>query len=83
MIVTTQVFQESLDCDADQMVSDIAPIDLLIQRAGRLQRHQRGERPKPVLQVLAPAWSDTPGADWLSQAHRGTRRSTRTPRWSG
>ncbi|UYG00320.1 CRISPR-associated helicase Cas3' [Halomonas sp. GD1P12] len=73
VIVTTQVFQESLDCDADQMVSDIAPIDLLIQRAGRLQRHQRGERPGPVLQVLAPAWSDTPSADWLSQAHRGTQ----------
>ncbi|GAB3338233.1 CRISPR-associated helicase Cas3' [Chromohalobacter beijerinckii] len=73
VLVTTQVFQESLDCDADQMVSDIAPIDLLIQRAGRLQRHQRGERPEPVLQVLAPAWSDTPGADWLSQAHRGTQ----------
>ncbi|MGP9663105.1 CRISPR-associated helicase Cas3' [Halomonas sp. AOP22-C1-8] len=73
VIVTTQVFQESLDCDADQMVSDIAPIDLLIQRAGRLQRHQRGERPAPVLQVLAPAWSDIPGADWLSQAHRGTQ----------
>ncbi|MCM5704059.1 CRISPR-associated helicase Cas3' [Larsenimonas salina] len=73
VIVTTQVFQESLDCDADQMVSDIAPIDLLIQRAGRLQRHQRGERPDPVLQVLAPAWSDTPGTDWLSKAHRGTQ----------
>ena len=73
VIVTTQVFQESLDCDADQMVSDIAPIDLLIQRAGRLQRHQRGERPDPVLQILAPAWSATPAADWLSQAHRGTQ----------
>lgn len=73
VLVTTQVFQESLDCDADRMISDIAPIDLLIQRAGRLQRHQRGERPVPVLQVLAPAWSDTPGADWLSQAHRGTQ----------
>lgn len=73
VLVTSQVFQESLDCDADQMVSDIAPIDLLIQRAGRLQRHQRGERAAPVLHVLAPKWDVHPGADWLSQAHRGTQ----------
>lgn len=73
VVISSQVFQESLDCDADHMISDIAPIDLLIQRAGRLQRHQRGERPAPVLQVLAPEWSESPQADWLSQAHRGTQ----------
>lgn len=73
VLITTQVFQESLDCDADRMISDIAPIDLLIQRAGRLQRHPRGERPAPVLQLLAPAWRDTPDADWLRQAHPGTQ----------
>ncbi|WP_280564325.1 CRISPR-associated helicase Cas3' [Chromohalobacter sp. 48-RD10] len=73
VLITTQVFQESLDCDADRMISDIAPIDLLIQRVGRLQRHQRGERASPVLQVLAPAWDDDPKSDWLSQAHRGTQ----------
>lgn len=73
VIVSSQVFQESLDCDADQMISDIAPIDLLVQRAGRLQRHQRGARSAPVLQVLAPRWDDAPQADWLSQAHRGTQ----------
>lgn len=73
VLITTQVFQESLDCDADRMISDIAPIDLLIQRAGRLQRHQRGERLPPKLLVLAPAWEDAPRTDWLSRAHRGTQ----------
>lgn len=73
VLITTQVFQESLDCDADRMISDIAPVDLLIQRAGRLQRHQRGERTSPRLSVLAPVWEEDPEADWLSQAHRGTQ----------
>ncbi|WP_280541118.1 CRISPR-associated helicase Cas3' [Chromohalobacter sp. 11-W] len=73
VLITTQVFQESLDCDADRMISDIAPVDLLIQRAGRLQRHQRGERQPPRLLVLAPEWEESPKADWLSQAHRGTQ----------
>lgn len=54
------------------MISDLAPVDLLIQRAGRLQRHEREEREAPCLWVLAPPWSDCPEADWLHQALPGT-----------
>ncbi len=61
VLVATQVIEQSLDLDFDWMASEMAPLDLLLQRAGRLHRH-RLDRParvaQPRLTILCDAEPD-------------------------
>ena len=71
VLVATQVVEASLDLDFDLMVSDLAPIGSLIQRAGRLWRHMDlrpvRERPVPgpVLHILSPDPENVEDGRWL------------------
>lgn len=77
LLIATQVAEQSLDIDVDLLVSDLAPVDRLIQRAGRMRRHARDstgrrlapgcadERGEPWLWVYGPAWTESPSKDWF------------------
>lgn len=62
ILIGTQILEQSLDIDADFLVTRICPIDLLMQRSGRLWRHVRSNRhPNALCQmnVLSPSFEQT------------------------
>ncbi len=56
VLVTTQVIEQSLDVDFDLMISYMAPIDLLLQRSGRLHRHEKRDKNRPELLKKPTMW---------------------------
>jgi CRISPR-associated endonuclease/helicase Cas3 len=80
LVVGTQTLEQSLDIDADLLITDLCPMDVLLQRVGRLHRHERpsADRPNdrrpagfeiPQVWVLTPAAGDLSGV--LKRARHG------------
>lgn len=72
IVVGTQVVEQSLDIDFDILYSDLAPIDLVFQRMGRVHRHQRDTRPAAVAEPRCIVMGVPDKRDAKPQVDRGS-----------
>ena len=73
VVIGTQTLEQSLDIDADLLISDLCPADVLLQRIGRLHRHQESARvpefAEPRCVVLVPESGLAAGLDGSLLSH--------------
>lgn len=80
LAVTTQTVQQSLDLDADLLFTDLAPMDVLLQRFGRVHRHPEVrdpvrpagfERPRAIVMTSEMPLDGTIGKDGVARGKHG------------
>ncbi|MHB1938451.1 MAG: CRISPR-associated helicase Cas3' [Acidobacteriaceae bacterium] len=88
IVIGTQTLEQSLDIDADLLITDLCPVDVLLQRIGRLHRHASVARPvgfetprchvltpsSGLEPLLAPAFENGLGAWREKKGHNGIYR---------